>query len=267
MKSNHVLDNFAEFVALNWTDASWVVPELNANNLEDLKSRYRWNGATYEENTMELDQLSKGLLTALDRNDCGEARSHCIDILKWGGVLPKNYRGSYSNKTLSPRSKLGQIIEQKTLENELCRWIDHSLCLAKSGRIDEFNSKGYISNSSMTKVHSLADKEAFFIIYDTRVAAALCFLVKIFLRSQGVLHTPPLLQFGRTPGNKPVRDATEPPYKFSRYYNYSLHAKYNYLSSVVVLKAQSMLDGVTSRDIEASLFMLGQDLDQIKFEV
>ena len=260
-----MIQDFATYIAQNWSRASWAVPALKSSNLSELKDNYHWNGATYLENQKELIELSESLQGALAKGLNPRARTVCIDIFKWGGVLPKNYTGKLSNGNLIARSTLAKKIDKETQAGSLCEWILSSLETAKSGNFERFNALGFVSNSSMTKIHALADPEERFVIYDSRVSAALGFLVKGFLRSKNINSTPDQLKFGYTPPSQSgrIRDPRDQNYDFTRYLRYDLHVKYNVLASQICQQASEQLDGVSSRDIEASLFMLGQDLRQI----
>lgn len=260
-----MIEAFATHLAQNWSKANWRVPALNSNNLSELKDSYYWNGATYAENQKELTELSESLQDALKKGLNLRAKAVCIDIFKWGGVLPKNYSGQLSNGSLVARSSLAKKIDSETQAGSLCAWVLSSLETAKGGNYEVFNGRGFVSNSSMTKIHALADPEERFVIYDSRVSAALGFLVKDFLRSKNINSTPDQLKFGYTPPSQSgrIRDPRDQNYDFTRYLRYDLHVKYNAIASRICQQASEKLNQVSSRDIEASLFMLGQDLKQI----
>ena len=165
-----MIQEFATYIARSWSGASWTVPALKSNNLGELRDNYHWNGASYLENQKELIELSESLQGALSEGLNHNVRTVCLDIFKWGGVLAKNYTGKLSNGNLIARSTLAKKIDSEAQAGSLCDWILSSLETAKSGNFELFNSLGFVSNSSMTKIHALADPEERFIIYDSRSA-------------------------------------------------------------------------------------------------
>lgn len=146
------------------------------NSINDAFTGYDWNG-TYEENKNKLDKLQQSLSKSLSENNQEQFAKSAIEVLKWGGVLNGNQQKIEefvkSNSLLSNFKLYCTILSNKNiLKNELA---------------------DVPMNSGFTKIYSLLIDN--FIIYDSRVGAALGLLVKDYLIKNNQLTLPKELNF------------------------------------------------------------------------
>lgn len=153
--------------------------------------QYKWksirydnnqNITTYCETRDYLSGLSIKLRNAIKNNDSDACKSLCIEILKWGGVDKDN---------------IAQNI--KKLDDDLAGYLLAVKNFLNSPSLDseiefEYQSKNgevYSLNldSGTTKIYSLIAKN--FIIYDSRVGAALGMLVREWSQESSVNHLIP----------------------------------------------------------------------------
>ncbi len=133
-------------------------------------------GRTFEENQRTLSRLSEGLRQSVKEKDSVRARQHCLSILDWGGVLPKNH---------------SKIVN---LDNDLPKYLDDvRRRLDPSGFDTNSNYADIIMNSGFTKIYSLLIDD--FIIYDGRVGAALGLLVRKYCEENNLPNVPLKLLF------------------------------------------------------------------------
>jgi len=150
-----------------------------------------------------------------------------------------------------------------------------------------FDGNAHRSNAGFTKVYALRFEE--FIIYDSRVAAALGLLVAQYCEQRGYNKVPSKLELGwsqakykRTGEKEPLdnRNPSRGTLKFREIgsNDHDLHAQSNWRANIFLSKAISSLekqnrkpDWLSSCDqlrrVEAALFMLGKDIpkDRRKF--
>jgi hypothetical protein len=136
--------------------------EWNCTNIRDAALNYRWPwrgiGNSLCDNASELDRLQINLRNALKSNNSAYLVNSSLDVFKWGGVLNGNQNPVIVNK--------------------------HSLVDFYSATIDQLNLAGddttlgdvWNMNAGFTKIYSFLTNGI--IIYDSRVGAALGFLVK-----------------------------------------------------------------------------------------
>jgi hypothetical protein len=128
----------------------------------------------------------------------------------------------------------------------------------------------------MTKVYSLICDD--FVIYDSRVAAALGWAVLRFCKATGRATVPSLLQFPFAPAKEALnqitpkrRDPSQGAFQFPRLYRGRHHAEWNLKASWALKAALACApekslfragaqSGQALRAMEASLFMFGYDL-------
>lgn len=186
-KSQYLADkNVKEFV--NWLSLElknksllhhYVMPgerRVTFTGLEDALEQYDWpfnfqepgtnvirNGNSFTQNDAALTDLKAGLdaslaLAPVSGRDA-QTRDWAISVMGWGGVRNGNVSWLDANV------------------NGLANEIDAACTLLESGNDDKSILRGTIRrfNAGMTKVYSLLVDD--FIIYDSRVAAALTWLV------------------------------------------------------------------------------------------
>lgn len=168
-------------------------------------------------------------------------------IFHWGGVYT-----SKGNKSWLLQNHLALHTVLRGVE------LDHS-------RGDDTTTiAGLRFNSGMTKVYSLLIDD--FIIYDSRVAAALAWLVHrwwvVDLR-KSVNGLPPLLRFGCLPGNgkmAPFRNPDKAVFTTLRSNpaeHYMWNVRANWLLGAAFAKANRPVNFPDLRSVEAALFQMG----------
>lgn len=239
--------------------------------LEDALRKYDWpfrltppggaaiRGSTYKNNANALDGLKSGLSTSIKaRNDAG-VRDWCIAVMEWGGVRNGNVKWLQANTS-------GLTVHVTTAKNALGSGSDDKVALRKS--VTRFNA-------GMTKVYSLLVDD--FVIYDSRVAAALSWFVAKWCHEEGKEGVPASLQFlcmrpkeGDNPAVRKSRNPSCGKFQFPWMSGATTHAHWNirasWLLSDALARANSSLFHRTApnplRALEAALFMWGYDLSQ-----
>lgn len=137
----------------------------SASQLQQYIDDYKWpenkNGLNFEQTFEKVVSLRAGLKSALNSHDAEHAFDICCKILRWGGV---GVATNNINALKEIRSK-GNFIS--TLQD--------ARTFIQSYIID--NEDFHLPmNSGFSKIYTLLDDR--FIIYDSRVAAQLCSLIK-----------------------------------------------------------------------------------------
>lgn len=232
--------------------------------------RYRWNhpgnerlgyaaGDCPRSNGLALEALRLDLLAA--QGDDGRALQGSQDVMAWGGVTARNNQWLEANG--------------KGLANTL--WQVKAALDAGDPQAPVLRAKGLRFNSGMTKIYSLICDD--FLIYDSRVAAALGWLVVKYCEAKKLGWVPPELGFPWAAA-KEASSTTAPkrrnpgsgPWQFKRLRAGHHHALWNLraswlLSAVLAHPAasDSRFNRVTGpvtplRALEAACFMIGYDL-------
>lgn len=242
------------------------------SNLADALAKYDWpfrfvepdgrqrSGNSYEENKTALMDLKKNLVAGILEGNEEKVKLWAIAIVGWGGVSSGNGQWFIDNAS-------GLINELQRVGKGLSINDDERSKLPKNLRF----------NAGMTKIYSLMLDN--FIIYDSRVAAALAWFVVVWLResNEGKNGVPDLLKFpcmpakeGRNPEIRKLRDPSSGVYKFQRMNSRaSLHAQWNLRASWIIEAVINGCEGTpfhqkgdSVRGLEAALFMWGYDLRQ-----
>lgn len=213
-------------------------------------------GFSFENNSTALSVLKSNLLESLNAKDDDGFYLAAIDVMTWGGV--RNGNVAWLTKNKIDITQL--ILNARDAFNLGC--IENSVISLPTFRF----------NSGMTKVYSLICDN--FIIYDSRVAAALEWAVVLYAKNQSFQVIPEELQFPHAPSRNGIhkRNANFNSMMFPSLRPGPHHAAWN-------LKASWLLDAVLKnsrpqkskfsnygenslRALEAALFMLGYDLIQ-----
>jgi hypothetical protein len=248
-------------------NAAWIKYNKNVDriwqctNLQSALEQYFWGNSNFDSNNRLLNDLTSRLENAMDRKNDKDVLSICLNILEWGGVSNGAYGValSYCNDKLisSITSALAALTPGPDTPLEL----------------KEFKGTGapFIMNASFTKIYSILSKKPF-IIYDSRVAAALSLIVKNYWISSRKDNTvlPPLLKFACLEGRakNAIRCAADKDMKieFSKVKNGEDHALWNVRANWIIEAAliksdksdEDMIKNM--RELEAALFMIGYNV-------
>lgn len=225
-------------------------------------------------NQAVLDRLSKGLRACLADPACKEASlAHWVKaILIWGGVYTRHKAGGGNAGWLDARVQAADLTDN----------LAAAIAALRNGTIRfDYGPAGLRSNAGLTKVYSLAIDD--FVIYDSRVAAALAWLVTVWACEAG--GTPDHLKFACMRANegnskeKPTGlakkrspDTMHFPYfaPSTQERDHRRHAVWNQRANHVLAaalgQAHARQRGTKAscfqavRDVEAALFVMGADL-------
>ena len=234
------------------TGAQW-----SCNSLFDAFTHYCWNHPGNSRLAFNPGNCStsNGLALAALRKDLGNINSNdsraldaAIDVMSWGGVSAGNASWLKANQ-----EGLAGLLEAVQAAMD-----------AGDELAPVLRSKHLRFNSGMTKVYSLLIDD--FIIYDSRVAAALAWLVHrwwvVDLR-KSVNGLPPLLRFGCLPGNgkmAPFRNPDKAVFTTLRSNpaeHYMWNVRANWLLGAAFAKANRPVNFPDLRSVEAALFQMG----------
>jgi len=210
----------------------------------DAIQAYAWpkrqnNGpAAVEQNDEVLQGLRAGLRNAVGQDNADQA-AWVDSIFLWGGVAHGGNNGWLTENQPSLRKIL--------LETHF----------AISQNDDDLNLPNLRFNSGMTKVYSLLMDD--FIIYDSRVAGALAFLVLLWADGEEISDSL-MFRCMHAVGNQ-TRNPDPTIFGYTNNNDY-LHAKWNMRANWVLQTALERLSGDAPglRDVESGLFMMGYDL-------
>lgn len=291
MKKNDYLSkkeviSFVEWLSLNLCNEAFAHSYINrrtgqrwsCTGLFDAYKKYDWPtrptpliqahsnvtaGSDFSTNATVLAALQDLLTTGLNADDLHGVTEATVDVMTWGGVRAGNV------------SWLRNLANQKLLLQTL----KSTRTALNAGDITDhvLTDKSLRFNAGMTKVYSLICDD--FIIYDSRVGAAIGWIVSKYCQSKGLTSVPTELRFPWAPAkeakgntNPKRRDPGTQALKFPRLQPGPLHAEWN-------LKASWLLEAVLKhpntimnscfkeasgklqlRALEAALFMIGYDL-------
>lgn len=177
----------------------------------------------------------------------------CAEIFKWGGVD----QGRENHNWL--RSKGKSIIAD----------IEYAVTLLSPGStssLADFDGTRLRMNSAMTKVYAAADAAQQVIIYDGRVGAALCLLLRRYLQRIRAPGVPVDLELlwgaARVPRHAPRaanrRDPSDPTFTFGELNGYGVtDERRAHVCRVAAAILRTAIPRSPLRDIENALFMIG----------
>lgn len=248
------------------------VARLEFGNLGDALEKYEWpfafngardhqryKGSTFEENARVLSELQGRLREALDAQPEADraVMEAAVDVVRWGGVAPHNEAWLRANEQ-------GLALRLRGVKASIERDDDEVGC-----------DKDLRFNAGMTKVYSLLIDG--FIIYDSRVAAALAWFIVQWMRETARESLPPSLRFPcmvakeaatstRRKLRNPMTGSSGFPLLGSRPH---VHVKWNLRASWIVEALLQTASGTAftpdregSRKLEAALFMWGYDVTE-----
>lgn len=218
------------------------------DSLRQAARHYSW-----EWGRVSFSDLAADLQGAIARRNDQDTATACVEIFKGGGVDQRRDNEGW----VSARLRAGDLIERLEEGVELLR----PGCTLPLSRFD-----GHIlrMNSAMTKVYAAADPTGQVIIYDGRVGAALCRLIRHHLRSIGRTALPAGLDLMWGPHQDPkqtrpsMRDPSEGEITFRKLNGAGVtnedRARTCRTASAILSAATR---GSPLREIEKALFMIG----------
>lgn len=271
----------------------WLAPRLNSDvfsqsyrnrrnkkiwschSIYDAFEQYEWRfpscadfditaGHTFAENKLALAAFQAALREAVDQLDDALALKAARAVVSWGGV---------SN---------GNITWLNTHKEKLALLLMETRDILNSGDLQNL-SKDIRFTAGMTKIYALLCDGL--VIYDSRVAAALGWLVVTYCQEKGLSVVPELLRFpfanakeGINVSHPKNRCPNVNQLTFHRLTSGASHARWNVKASWLLAEvlrtagsanpflAYSALPSEQLRALEAALFMIGYDLGQDKSE-
>ena len=244
----------------------------SCSSLYDAFEQYCWNhpgsarlgfnpGKCSSSNGIALSTLCQDLISAAGSDS--RTLDATIDVMRWGGVTARNADWLKANE-----AGLGRMLQgvQAAID-------------AGDDQAPVLRAKKLRFNSGMTKVYSLLCKD--FIIYDSRVAAGLGWMVVKYCQAHGLCKVPEALRFpwaaakeGKNALAPKRRDPGIGGLKFKGLRSGQQHAMWNMRASWVLSSvlahpgaAGSRFQNVATpndplRALEAALFMIGYDLGE-----
>jgi hypothetical protein len=240
------------------------------DSLHDAFINYRWNHPGNTRLTFSAGHcaLSNGLALSTLRKDLqavagddNRALAAALDVMKWGGVSAGNANWLNANK--AGLASLLSVVKNAMDAGNLGAPV--------------LQGKQLRFNSGMTKVYSLLC--ANFVIYDSRVAAALGWLVVKYCQAHGISKVPEALCFpwaaAKEGANSALPKRRNPGIRsleFKRLRSGTHHAHWNLRANWLLTAVLAHPAAATSafhtvvapndplRAFEAALFMIGYDL-------
>jgi len=228
-------------------------------SIYDAFLNYNWGNSNFNSTAIKLSTFKRiydyGVLT----NDVEIIKCSCDLIFSWGGV--ENGNRKYVNNY--------DPINYPDIQAELTAGI---LLFNQLTFDDDFPNNRIKLNSGFTKIYSLLSDD--FIIYDSRVALSLCYLIGQYTMANGLNEIPDLLQF-RIPtrqGNNALRQIPQfftinnfnfpAPNGINNYQISNMRANW-ILSEVLNRNPGSLFNTLPVelrlRALESALFMIGYD--------
>jgi hypothetical protein len=251
------------------TNLNFVYSSGRYESFDEALSAYRWPNkrvdistpdgvlviganSNFNENKIVLDKLGKGIKRSFEKNDTEAVAAWSQSIMVWGGVYTR-------------RGNAAWLDENRLSINEYLR--SSISVLNQDDDEAPLQMPNLRSNAGTTKIYSLLLPN--FIIYDSRVSAALAWLVFQWAQKNSI-DVADYLRFSCMRANSKRKKIRSPDEKIFKYFAatgkfHYRHAMWNLRANWVVeaaLKYSQAQDGIPidSRSIEAALFMLGADL-------
>jgi hypothetical protein len=213
------------------------------------------SGNTFIESKNTLEIIEKGMKYSIQENNHKNLLEYSSSILEWGGVKRSNY------------DKL------KDMEESITDYYKDSIKRLNPETVDTKDDfSGINMNSGFTKIYSLLINN--FVIYDSRVGAALGLLVKSFLTEKNIVRIPDELNFAygnarptkndKGPLNR--RNPSNEKYKFpvltnndKKHIKNNIYA--NWLLKEISDNSKFQNESSPIRALESALFMIGYSVN------
>jgi len=243
--------------------------EWKCDKLANAFQHYEWRvkdcfsniatGESFESNNKVLLFLRARLENYILNKSPRDLKNAAIDVMKWGGTVNGNK----------------PFIDELYTTNKIINYFKDAITFFSKDSFDEdqFKTLKLRSNAGFTKIYSLLNNN--FIIYDSRVAAALTLLVLSYCKNNDLKCVPVELLFCVMPAKEDkkaqhhkCRNPSQQTLNFPMMNNNHLvHARSNVMANWLIecslAKGGFLLNGKGSDDfraLEAALFMIGYDL-------
>lgn len=222
-----------------------------SSSLWDAHAKYEWKGS-FAETEQKLAHWSEELQGAADANDTPSVLQTISTVGRWGGIGGTTPESIDAFVRGLPRAR--QILNPAH---------------GDTSRVDDVAMSALFS-----KVYRLLISD--FPIYDSRVAAALGYCVRLFLEDSSRGNVPPTLAFGWAPGrdrkdgSSPLRNPSTAGLAFPRMSGKGVHARSNLMAAwlfreLADLPCFGVLDETWRTDaVQSAFFMVGYDLTPAK---
>ena len=169
-----------KWIKFNSNSQTWT-----CDSIFDAYKKYYWNN-NFDYNSNKLNNFIKIYNFGNTNSDKEVIKCFCELVFTWGGVVNGNY--DYVNKINKYLNKLDNI------DSELKRGIAG---LDPNIFVTSRPIKGIRLNSGFTKIYSLLIND--FIIYDSRVAQSICYLIDQYCSANGIPKVPNILYLNIPP--------------------------------------------------------------------
>lgn len=213
------------------------------------------SGNTFVESKDILEIIEKGMKSSIQENNQTNLLEYSSSILEWGGVKRSNY------------DKL------KDMEESIIDYYRDSIERLNPETVDTKDDfSGIFMNSGFTKIYSLLIDN--FVIYDSRVGAALGLLIKLFLTEKNIVSIPDELNFAygnarstkNDKGSLNRRNPSNEKYKFTvltnndkKHIKNNIYA--NWLLKEISDNSEFKNESSPIRALESALFMIGYSVN------
>jgi len=227
--------------------------KFECNSIYSAYENYFWDKESFNKNQIKLIEFSRKINNGIENNNHDLVKQGCEDVLKWGGVSGNSKRGN-----LKKINELDIVEYLKNVKNH----ISIELC--------EDGSSDYSSihcNSGFSKIYSsIVDN---FIIYDSRVSCALCYLIRLYAKDNSKEEIPENLRFAYTIGRNENKNPSNKNFIFRKIYTPYNYLKFNIMASwllkLILEKTKSKFnnlpDNIQLRALESALFMIGYKIN------
>jgi len=214
--------------------------------------KYTWSNRSksFNDSHKELFSIKNKLQNALNNKNNKNVKEACIEMLQWGGLEKTNDKYIKNNYDI-----IDELI-----------YVRNKIDL-NTYDIDNQSIIDIKITSGFSKIYSILIDG--YIIYDSRVSVAVCFLIRKFCEKNGLENIPNELLFAFSKGR--VKEGTRNPN--SSNYVFSNLSPSNYLENNI--KASWLLNGILKRTVskfnkldkniqlralEAAFFMIGYEI-------
>lgn len=233
---------------------------------ESLRGMAQGNGHGIEENNKVLINLQSDMRSAFKEGNSELLLDACKKVMKWGGTVNKN------NDELDRLHNNGLLVKYFEHVKELVDQYELSFTNEKCKAFERSAGRKLISNAGFTKLYSLLFDN--FVIYDSRVAAALGWIYVLYSDDRSIPVQDNLRFYcmparggqNRNPsfhGNRFVINATGCQAHSSHHAHFDSNIKANWILEKVVKDCEGFCGkegGEALRHLESALFMIGYDI-------